>query len=165
MYEGINTSPQPRRDIHRLQEWRHDPYLVRHKWREPCHCPDCSLVYRHGFWQRADVAAHSTAHPCPACLRIRDRCPAAFLTLSGDYFEQHRHPILRQVGRLEVEERLRYPLGRIMLEEDIGEEHVIQYTDPHLARLTGYALHAAHRGQVRLLYQNDEYLVRVYWVR
>ncbi len=165
MYDNSNLIPSPRRDTHRLQERRHDPYLVRQKWQEPCHCPDCGLVYRHAFWQRAVIPAHSTAHQCPACLRIRDRCPAAFLTLTGPFFEAHREQILRQVWHLEEEERLRYPLGRIMLEEDVASDHVIQYTDPHLARMTGFALHSAHQGQIRLVYQDDEYLVRVYWTR
>ncbi|MGI9213031.1 MAG: BCAM0308 family protein [Methylococcaceae bacterium] len=165
MHQENLSSHTLTRDTHRVEEWRHDPYLSRKKWPEPCYCPDCGVVYRHGNWQWADIPEHGTAIHCPACLRIRDKCPAAFLVLAGDFFTQHKEEIIRRVRTVEDEHRGQHPLMRIMAEQDSGTEYHILYTDPHLARATGQAIHSAFRGQLHITYQKNEYLLRVSWVR
>lgn len=153
------------RDIHRLEEWQHDPYHARVKWIEPSFCPECGAVYHKGHWQWLTVPANSEAVFCPACQRIKDHCPAAFLTLKGDFFGQHRDEILQRVHRVEEAERQRHPLKRIMSEDESGNACVIHFTDPHLARTAGQAIHAAYQGQLDIDYQKDEYLLRVTWQR
>lgn len=165
MYTENRTPNARTHDTHRLEEWRHDPYQTIRKWPEPCYCPDCGVVYRHGNWLWADIPEQGIAVHCPACLRIRDKCPAAFLVLSGGFFVQHKEEILKRVSAVEHELRSQHPLMRIMEEQESGTEYHILYTDPHLARTTGQAIHSAYRGRLHIAYQKNEYLLRVFWVR
>ncbi|MEY4194319.1 MAG: hypothetical protein RLZZ226_687 [Pseudomonadota bacterium] len=165
VHQPKNPSPPIRRDIHRLDDWHHDPYVVGKKWPQPTYCPDCNLSYRNTLWRREPVPEGAEAHRCPACLRIRDRCPAAYLTLSGEFFRQHQDEIIQRVELLAEDEFQRYPLNRMMSREDDGEHYVIQYTEPNSARNTGYDLQSIYQGRIRIAYDRDAYMVRVFWTR
>ena len=152
-------------DTHRIEEHQHDPYMRHAKWREPCYCPECEAVFHEGRWQWLPMPECAEAVLCPACLRVRDHVPAAYLTLAGEYFVLHREEIMHLVGRIEREEKRAHPLKRIMSVDEQENNSVILYTDPHLARATGRALQSAYKGELNVETQTGEYLLRVLWQR
>jgi NMD protein affecting ribosome stability and mRNA decay len=158
--------PAPRERHDRLlREWVHDPYKSKSKPPEPTVCHECGAVFTSGRWQWAEAPDGAHEGLCPACQRIRDRVPAGILTLSGPFLREHREEILNLVRNTEEREKAQHPLKRIMAVEEGDEETVITFTDPHLARGTGTALHHAWQGDLDYHYLEEEMLLRVHWRR
>ncbi|MEW5755330.1 MAG: BCAM0308 family protein [Pseudomonadota bacterium] len=148
-----------------IREMEHDPYKSKRKLPEPTVCPDCRAVYHKGrwTWEAAQAGAHEEL--CPACHRIRDRVPAGFLTLGGPFVAQHETEIMHLVHNVEQQHKKEHPMQRIM---DVREEEgntVITFTDPHLARAAGEALHHAYQGALNFQYTDEDVLLRVSWSR
>jgi hypothetical protein len=157
-------SHQPRRD--RMDAERvSDPYRSRGKWKEPTTCPECSAVFHHGHWQWGAAAADAEQHLCPACQRIRDRVPAAQLTLSGPFFAEHRDEILRLVRHTEARARAEHPLERLIDMHDEAGQTVATFTEAHLAHGVGEALRHAYHGELDSHYTDEGDLLRVAWKR
>lgn len=147
------------------QDEVHDAYKQQKKLPEPTRCPDCGAVFREGRWQWEVAPADANEALCPACHRIRDRYPAGYVTLKGDFFAAHRDEILRIARNFEAREKAEHPLERIMEVEDIEGGVQITTTDAHLARGIGEAVHDAYKGELVVKYSKEENLVRVYWSR
>lgn len=155
----------PRRQDRLLRELEHDPYHSKHKLKEPTRCPECGAVYHKGHWSRGQAPAGAHEQLCPACQRIHDRVPAAFLHLSGPFFDEHRQEILQLVRHYQQKEEKEHPLKRIMqIAENAGETE-ITFTDAHLARGIGEAIHHAYQGELDYQYNKGEILLRVRWSR
>ena len=148
-----------------LQEWEHDTYKSKSKMAEPTVCPGCGAVYRVGHWQWGEAPQGANREHCPACLRIQDKMPAGFLTLSGDFLGEHLEEIMNTVRNVEEREKANHPLKRIMNAETLPEGMLITFTDPHLARGAGEALHHAYKGDLDFAYQSEERILRVSWKR
>jgi NMD protein affecting ribosome stability and mRNA decay len=147
-----------------IQELVHDPYMSKRKWSEPTVCSTCGAVYHHGRWTWAEQPGGAKEELCPACHRIQDKVPAGFLSVVGDFFAGHKQEILRLIHNLEEREKAQHPLKRIMeIEEQEGL--TITFTDPHLARAVGEALHNAYQGELDYQYAEEEYFLRVKWTR
>jgi len=154
----------PRRD--RMDEQHvSDPYRARGKLPEPTVCPACGAMYHRGRWQWGTVPVGAEEHLCPACVRIRDRLPAGQLTLSGEFFKDHRTEILRLVRSVEVAARAEHPLERIIGINDAGDRTVVTFTDSHLVYRIGKALHAGYHGELDAPYTDEGDLARVSWNR
>ncbi|MCX8115706.1 MAG: BCAM0308 family protein [Burkholderiaceae bacterium] len=147
------------------QEYVHDAYKQQKKLPEPTRCPDCGAVFREGRWQWEVAPAGANEALCPACHRIRDRYPAGYVTLKGEFFAAHREEILRIARNCETREKAEHPLERIMEVEDLEDGVQITTTDAHLARAIGEAVHDAYKGELEVKYSKEENLVRVYWSR
>jgi NMD protein affecting ribosome stability and mRNA decay len=147
------------------QEFVHDSYRQQEKLPEPTRCPDCGAVFRDGRWQWTPAPSGAHEALCPACRRIRDRYPAGYVTLTGDFFAAHRDDILHLVRNREVRAKAEHPLERIMAIEDVADGVQITTTDVHLARAIGEAVHDAYKGELELKYNDEENLVRVRWWR
>lgn len=147
------------------QERIHDAYKSEKKLPEPTRCQDCGAVFKDGRWQwlAAPEVAHETL--CPACRRIRDRLPAGYVTLLGDFFAAHRDDILHLVRNREAREKAEHPLERVMAVEDIDGGVQITTTDGHLARAIGDAVFDACKGELSVRYAPEDNLVRVRWMR
>jgi hypothetical protein len=149
-----------------LVEREHDPYRDRRKPPEPSACPDCGVVFHEGRWQW--LAAPPEAHPqmCPACRRVRDRFPAGFLTLEGEFFRAHRAEIMGLVQSHARHVREEHPLERLMEVEDREDGScLVTTTDIHLARGLGEAIRHAWRGDLAFHYEQGQTLLRVHWRR
>ena len=148
-----------------LQEQRHDPYQARLKLPEPTVCPDCGAVFHDGRWQWRERPAGAHEVSCPACQRGRDRMPAGYVNVSGDFFTSHRDELLQLIRNEEARAKAGHPLKRIL---DIADENggtLVTTTDIHLARGIGEALHHAYQGELEYHYNEQEHLLRVAWQR
>jgi len=114
----------------------------------------------------AEPPEHAHPHLCPACQRVRDRVPAAFLTIRGSILESHKDEILRLIRNYEKHEQAEHPLKRIMDIKQQEDALVITFTDAHLARGIGEALDHAHKGsELDYQYSKDDIMLRVTWTR
>ncbi|MGK2942209.1 MAG: BCAM0308 family protein [Immundisolibacter sp.] len=144
----------------------HDPYVARQKLSEPSACRECGVVWHKGRWQwlSRPPGAHDVL--CPACARVRDRVPAGYLTVVGDFLEGHLDEVLSLIHNHEAREKSEHPLQRIMATEGAeGGGLLITTSDAHLARGLGEALHHAYRGELDYHYVEDEATLRVHWQR
>lgn len=151
-----------------LKEHVHDPYMPRGKLAEPTICPVCGVVYRQGRWQWHANSSSNDAHRelCPACQRIRDKVPAGYLTLSGEFLQQHRDEIMRLVYNKEREQNAQHPLKRLMGVQDQDNGSVLlTFTDMHLPRGVGEAIERAYEGELDIQYTSEANIVRVFWRR
>ena len=148
-----------------LQELVHDSYKSTHKLPEPAHCPDCNAVYHHGRWSWGAVQPGSHPVVCSACHRVRDRFPAGYVTIQGEFLGGHREEITSLVRGCEEAEKGEHPMQRIMAIAKDGEGLLVTTTDSHLARRIGDALHDAYKGELDYQYNKEENLLRVSWRR
>ena len=96
---------------------------------------------------------------------MQDEFPAGFVMLQGEFFLAHREEIMHLVQNVEERERPEHPLKRIMGIEEKDGATLITTTDIHLARGIGEAIHDAYQGELEFHYNEDEYLLRVSWMR
>jgi NMD protein affecting ribosome stability and mRNA decay len=148
-----------------VQDTRHDAYKARHKLPEPTVCPQCGAVFHAGRWQWLAKPAQSHESICPACHRIHDEFPAGYVTVGGQFFNDHREELLHLARNEETRAKAEHPLKRIMKIEDQDEGILITTTDIHLARGIGEALHHAYQGELEYHYNEQENLLRVVWAR
>jgi NMD protein affecting ribosome stability and mRNA decay len=148
-----------------LREMDHDPYHSKRKPPEPTTCPECGAVFHRGRWQWGEAPAGAHEETCPACRRIKDRVPAGFLNLKGEFLSGHRDEILHLIRNVEEKEKAEHPLQRIMDVETGDEGVTITFTDPHLARSAGTAVHHAYQGELDFHYEDEDILLRVNWSR
>jgi len=148
-----------------IQELDHDPYHAKLKLKEPTACPQCDAIYQEGRWRWGDTPADAHKTLCPACQRINDKVPAAFLTLSGDFLTQHKDEIMSLINNYAQHEKTEHPLKRLMDSEEQDGKLLITFTDPHLARGIGEALQKAYDGDLDYQYTKGEIMLRVSWSR
>jgi len=153
------------REDRRLEEMDHDPYHSKVKLREPTVCPDCGAIFTRGRWAWGEPPAGAHETRCPACQRIHDKVPAAFLTLEGDYCREHESEITNLIRNYEEREQAEHPLKRIMGRRDRDGTLEITFTDAHLARGIGETLHHAHQGELDYQYTKGDSMLRVRWRR
>lgn len=158
------NAPHYRQD-RRLEEMDHDPYHARAKPRGPAACPDCGAIFSRGRWSRGEAQADAVETPCPACLRIRDKVPAAVLTLQGPFRKDHESEITHLISNYEARESAEHPLKRIMERRERDGEMEITFTDAHLARGIAEALHRAYEGELDYQYTKGDTMLRVTWRR
>lgn len=158
-------SPGRMRGDHLLQELEHDPYHAKTKLSEPARCRECNAAYLSGRWQWIEAPEGAEETLCPACSRIRDKVPAGFLTVSGEFFDRHREEIRRLIEHTIEHESAEHPLKRLMDTEVQDDRTVYSFTDPHLVAGIGHALRSAYKGDLDIQYQKGEFMVRVNWSR
>jgi NMD protein affecting ribosome stability and mRNA decay len=148
-----------------IREFNHDPYHSKRKIEGPALCPDCGAVYSGGRWTWETAAAGARKHVCPACQRVADKVPAAFLTLRGDFLQSHKDEIMNLIHNYAARERKQHPLKRIINSEESADGIVFTFTDAHLARGIGEAIYRAYEGQVDYQYTKEDIMLRVTWAR
>lgn len=148
-----------------LQEAVHDTYKSKGKLPEPTACPDCGAVFHAGRWQWMERPAQAHETLCPACMRMRDRFPAGFVFLSGDFLNEHEAEIRKLIEHHEAKEKAQHPLQRIMAMERTDQGLEVTTTGIHLARDIGDAVYHAYQGMLDYHYNPDQMLLRVSWMR
>jgi NMD protein affecting ribosome stability and mRNA decay len=142
-----------------------DAYRPAGKPVRPVLCPDCKATFRRGRWRWGAAPAGAVRRQCPACLRIAQRYPAGYITLSGAFFDAHRQEILARVQHCETQEKGAHPLERVMDIKNAAGGTQVTTTSMHLARLIGHALEHAFKGQLSQSYSRGDDILRVRWNR
>lgn len=157
-----------RDDIHDFD----DPYIPDEHREEGTVCTQCGAVYVNQHWtldekQRALLIGGAVTRKvvCPGCKKIAERNPHGIVTLSGDYWPQHREEILNLIRNEESRAMGTNPLERIMDIREEGGELIIETTNEKLAQRLGRHIDKAHKGEIDYRWSNDNHLVRVYWKR
>ena len=128
-------------------------------------CTDCGAVYRDGEWSWAMRPINAAKQTCPACQRISDNQPAGFLTLSGDYFDQHRNEIISLVHKKIEEQSAKHPMKRIIRIEDLDGIFTMTFTDAHLPPKVGEEIMRTYKGKLEVQFPRSTDVVRASWVR
>jgi NMD protein affecting ribosome stability and mRNA decay len=148
-----------------IRERNHDPYKAKGKLSEPTTCPECKAVFARGRWQWLAVAG-ANEELCPACRRIREKVPAGILTMSGEFFSEHRDEIMKILHNKVNAENTQHPLKRIMdLKHQPDGSVIVTFTDTHLPRGVGKAVERAYQGALDIQYTREAGIVRVSWER
>ncbi len=148
-----------------IVEREHDAYRADHQPPEPTVCPQCRVAFHGGRWQWRSSPPGAHEALCPACRRIRDAFPAGYVTIEGEYFQQHRDELMRLLEHRAERARTEHPLQRIMAIEEREGGVLVTTTDAHLARGLAEALHHAHQGELGLRYEDAQNLLRAHWRR
>jgi NMD protein affecting ribosome stability and mRNA decay len=149
-----------------IREQVHDPYMAGAKPEEPTVCRDCGVVFNEGRWQwLPEPPAVAAETVCPACRRVRDRVPAGFLTLSGDFFRKHREEIMNLVENKVASQEKEHPMKRLMDIDDQDKGAELAFTDSHLPRGIGEAIQRAYDGDLDIRFPEEGGIVRVSWER
>ncbi|MBE0577032.1 MAG: ATPase [Desulfuromonadales bacterium] len=145
----------------------HDPYKTDINPKEPTVCPECSVVFRGGRWQwQAEIPENGYKEVCPACQRIRDNIPAGILTMTGNFFSEHRQEMLNLITNKVEEQRSQHPMKRLMAIEDKKDgSTIVTFTDTHLPRGVGQAIKRAYDGKLDIHYTEEASIIRVFWER
>jgi hypothetical protein len=163
--QSSSSTFQPCRHPEALDELIHDPYHEREKLSDPSVCSDCGAVYEQGRWQWLTPPAEARQVRCAACRRIREKLPAGYVSIEGEFAREHRDEVVNLARNLEACEKEEHPLQRIMAIEEQGDKLMITTTDIHLARYIGEALEKAYKGELDFQYDKEEYLLQVHWRR
>lgn len=149
-----------------LTEWRHDPYQKYRKWPDPTICPDCGVMFIKGRWCWPEGDAKGDAIRCPACQRIQDGNPAGYLTIHGQFYENHKLEMDQMMNHLIAREKSEHPLKRLMGQiKNSDGSWLLTFTEPHLAVQLAEQLQRAYDGHLDIDYQKAAYEVRVWWRR
>ena len=148
-----------------IQERIHDTYKPNHKPPEPTVCPECGAVFLHGRWQWGEIPGKTYKAHCPACARIRDRYPAGYLNLKGDFLSSHRDEILGLARNIEEKEKTEHPVKRIMDIEEEDEGLLITTTDLHLAKAIADAIERAYDGELDYKFSDESNIIHIVWER
>jgi hypothetical protein len=110
----------------------------------PTECLDCGVVYYDGRWRWGVAPGHVREGRCPACTRIAQKQPAAWIVLAKDFAEQQANA-LQLIEEGAEHARALHPLRRLMAQQPGAEGLELSFTDMRLAReLAGTLQHVFH---------------------
>jgi NAD-dependent dihydropyrimidine dehydrogenase PreA subunit len=112
---------------------KQDPYADAHKPSGVVTCTACHAFHERGHWKWGAVPSGASTALCPACRRIKDRCPAHVLRLDG-VPKDRRQELVALVHRVAEEECRDHPLERLMSLEDAADLIEIRTTGAQLPR-------------------------------
>jgi NMD protein affecting ribosome stability and mRNA decay len=149
-----------------------DPYRPDEHGETGTVCSRCGAVYVNQHWtldeaqqMKTQVAAPAHAVVCPACKKIAEGYLEGVVTLSGNYWLQHKEEILNLIRNEEHRAMGVNPLGRIIDIHQEGEALIVETTNEKLAQRIGRRLEKAHDGHIEYKWSGDDHLIRVSWER
>jgi hypothetical protein len=143
-----------------IKERGHDPYMTRSKLTEPTACSECRVVFSNGRWRwLPEVLEGVCQELCPACQRTRDRVPAGFLTLKGEFFVEHRDEIMHLLHNKVEAQKAQHPSYGC---RGPGRRHCHCLHRCVPACGAGEAIQRAYEGDLDIHYTDEAGIVRVY---
>lgn len=151
----------------------HDPYMDKSIYPDPTVCPECGLIYHNKRWTRDGNLLESLKakgkeihkKQCPACRKIKDRYPLGILELRGSLVNdpEKKELILNTIRNESNFEERRNPLARIMEVKEENNAIYIFTTTESLARRLGRVVNKAFKGELTLMFSEDNKFIRVLW--
>jgi NMD protein affecting ribosome stability and mRNA decay len=148
-----------------------DPYLPE-VGQEAAACTQCHALYQGKRWffdeklyERLAGTNQVREVVCPTCRKIKDRYPEGILTLSGEFFSQHRDEIVRLLQKEAERVSKRNVLDRIIQMAPDGDHLVVETTTEKLAQHLGRTIYKAYKGDLHFRWSEMNKFVRVYWSR
>jgi NMD protein affecting ribosome stability and mRNA decay len=135
-------------------------------------CTQCEALYRGKRWS-FDAALYARLAGtdkvrevvCPTCRKIKDHFPEGILTLSGEFFAQHREEIVRLLEKEAARVAGRSVADRIIRIVPEGDKLVVETTTEKMAQHLGRTIYKACKGDLHFRWGEVERFVRVYWNR
>ena len=149
-----------------------DPYLPKLAPGGAGECKKCSVVYWGKRWWLAEEFEEKKPKNkptekilCPACQKKRDGIAGGYITISGDFVDDHKGDIIGMIRNKEGIAMRKNPLERLIdIKEKTGIIDVTTTTDKFAERI-GQMLKKTFSGEVEYKWSADEKLVRVKWNR
>jgi hypothetical protein len=149
-----------------------DPYQPE-EGQEASLCTTCQAIYQNKRWFFDEKLAAKLAGTakvkevtCPTCRKVKDRYSEGILTLSGDFFKEHKDELVNllkkeaeRVGKRSVPDRI------ITMTEEGKDRLVVETTTEKLAQHLGRAVYKAFKGELNFKWGEMDKLVRVHWSR
>lgn len=148
-----------------LHELVHDTYQNKGKYVQNTVCPKCHACVVKGRWTWDKPETESARELCPACRRMQEKVPAAYLQLGGEFLREHYQELMNLVFKTERREKKKYPLKRIMSCDEHDGYVDLSLSDSHLARGIGEAILQAYGGELDYQYTKGDKMLRVSWCR
>jgi NMD protein affecting ribosome stability and mRNA decay len=149
-----------------------DPYILE-EGQEAAVCHQCHALYQNKRWFFDEKLHRKLAGTdkvrevlCPTCRKIRDRYPEGILTLSGEFFKQHKDEIITLLEKEASRVAGRNVQDRIIRMAPEGKDRlVVETTTEKLAQHLGRAVYRAYKGELDFRWSEMNKFVRVYWKR
>ena len=148
-----------------------DPYQPA-EGQEAAVCTQCHALYRNKRWsfdaplfERLAGTGKVREVVCPTCRKIKDHFPEGILTLSGEFFVQHREEIVRLLEKEAGRVARRSVADRIMQMIPEGGKLVVETTSEKMAQHLGRTVYKACKGDLNFRWGEVERFVRVFWNR
>ncbi len=149
-----------------------DPYELA-AGQEAAVCQECHGVYQGKRWffdaklyDQLSGPAKVRQVVCPTCRKIKDRYVEGYLTLSGEFWVQHREEIVKllekeagKVGRRSFADRI------IQMLPEADSKLVVETTTEKLAQHLVRTIFKAYKGDLNFRWSEPSRFVRVYWTR
>jgi NMD protein affecting ribosome stability and mRNA decay len=148
-----------------------DPYQPE-EGQEAAVCAQCHALYQGKRWFFDDQMQARLADTdkvrevvCPTCRKIKDHYPEGILTLSGEFFAEHREEIVRLLEKEAAQVGGRSVADRIIRIVPEGDKLVVETTTEKMAQHLGRTIYKAYKGDLHFRWGEVERFVRVYWSR
>jgi NMD protein affecting ribosome stability and mRNA decay len=148
-----------------------DPYMPE-AGQEAAVCTQCHALYQGKRWffdaqlsARLAGADKVREVVCPTCRKIKDHFPEGILTLSGEFFAQHREEIVRLLNKEAGRVAQRSVADRIIQIIPEDDKLVVETTTEKMAQHLGRAVYKAYKGDLHFRWGEVERFVRVHWSR
>lgn len=126
----------------------------------PTECARCGAVYYDGRWRWGVAPGHVREGLCPACERIAQHLPAAWIVLTAG-FSEHQDNALRLIEEGAERARALHPLRRLIGRAMGADGLELSFTDMRLAReLADIVQHAFH-AQLTYYYDAEARQLRI----
>jgi NMD protein affecting ribosome stability and mRNA decay len=149
-----------------------DPYLPA-AGQEAAICTQCHALYQGKRWffeaaryERLAGTDQAREVVCPTCRKINDDYAEGILTLSGEFFTQHKEEIVTLLEKEASRVSARSVMDRIIRMAPAGEDKlVVETTTDKLVQHLGRAVYKAYKGDLQFRWGEMDRFVRVYWSR
>jgi hypothetical protein len=151
----------PGRHLQLLDE-RQDPYHDDFALEAEAQCSSCGAVYKDERWQWTEASVDATSIRCPACRRIEEQSPAAYLDIEGPISAGFQGELIGAIREIERLEKSADPMQRIIAIEETGGQLLLTTTSVRLARSIAQLLQTSYGCELDFHFDRDKSLL---WLR
>jgi NMD protein affecting ribosome stability and mRNA decay len=137
------NSFHPGRHLQLLDE-RQDPYHDYFAVEGEAQCSSCGAVYKDERWQWTEPSIDAATIRCPACRRMAEQSPAAYLEIEAPIPAGRHDELINSIREIERLEKSADPMQRIMSIEETGKQLLVTTTSVRLARSIAQLLQSSY---------------------